>query len=107
MNAGESLRDQVERMLSVRTRKHGPGAKNRRDGAPEGAAARKSRALKNGCAARRAIPSRMPGLPDRRQEKWTMDYGAPGADQITRARKRARMKTGVNALLQYGRWRAS
>ena len=46
MNAGESLRDQGGQMPPVRARKHGPRAKNRRDGAPRGATHRKMRALK-------------------------------------------------------------
>ena len=51
-NAGESLRDQGGRMPPVRARKHGPEAKNRRCGAPEGDApyvtgrARRSRKAK-------------------------------------------------------------
>jgi hypothetical protein len=35
-NAGESLRDKVGQRASVRSRKHGPEAQNRRGGAPEG-----------------------------------------------------------------------
>ena len=49
MNAGESLRDQVGRMPSVRPRKYGPEAQNRRGGAPEGVAL-------SGLRARRRTP---------------------------------------------------
>ena len=34
MNGGESCRDQVGQMASVRPRKHGPGVQSRRGGAP-------------------------------------------------------------------------
>ena len=62
MNAGESLRDQVGQMASVRPRKHGPEAQNRRDGALRGESplrkrARRRKALVTQGASRRSIPS--------------------------------------------------
>jgi hypothetical protein len=58
-NAGESLRDQGERMLPVRTRKHGPGAEEaaavkRRKARRPASSAGVSEASETGPAARRA-----------------------------------------------------
>jgi hypothetical protein len=86
-NAGESLRDQVGRMASIRPRKHGPGVQNRRDGAPRGARPAFRAPAPQGVdfkgAARRSIPS-----PDARE---TAGVAAPDKKPAS-ARACARFK---------------
>ena len=82
MNAGESLRDQGERMLPVRPRKHGPEAQNRRQWSAE----RRARHRKARTAPHtRGLLVRLPALhsPSLYFRGGGKGYGVPGAANNT------------------------